>query len=95
VVTRGEQGAILCDESHFVSMEAHAVEQVDATGGGDAFVAGYVHAYLDGLGPEECLQFGSALGASCVQAPGATTGVFRADQLAAFVRENRLPVRPL
>ena len=95
VVTRGEKGAILCDESRFVSMGAHAVEQVDATGGGDAFVAGYVHAHLDGQSPEDCLQFGSTLGASCVQSPGATTGVFRADQLAAFVNENRLPITPL
>jgi sugar/nucleoside kinase (ribokinase family) len=95
VVTRGEKGAILCDESRFISMAAHAVEQVDATGGGDAFVAGYVHAHLDGHSPEDCLQYGSALGASCVQAPGATTGVFRADQLAAFVKEHPLPITPL
>ncbi|MGD9854887.1 MAG: carbohydrate kinase family protein [Planctomycetaceae bacterium] len=92
VITRGRQGTILLDESRCLSMPAHRVPQVDATGGGDAFVAGYVHAHLDGHSPEECLRYGSALGASCVQAPGATTGVFRAAELEAFVKANPLPI---
>lgn len=92
IITRGREGTLLVDETGGLSMAAHPVRQVDATGGGDAFAAGYVHAWLDGRRPEECLRYGSALGASCVQAPGATTGVFRAAELEAFVQANPLSV---
>lgn len=95
VITRGAQGTILLDNERYISMDAPSVEQVDGTGGGDAFAAGYIHAWLDGRGPEDCLRFGSALGASCVQAAGATTGVFRSDELAAFVRDHPLTVTAL
>ncbi len=95
VVTRGDQGAILLDEERFISIGVHNVEQVDGTGGGDAFVAGFLHALLDDRDPADCLRYGAALGASCVQAAGATAGVLRADELEAFVKANPLPVTPL
>jgi len=39
----------------------------------------------------ERLAMGSALGASCVQALGATTGVFNREALTNFLSENELP----
>ena len=67
-----------------------SVEFVDGTGSGDAFVSGYIHGLLHGESVPRCLELGSALGASCVQAVGATTSVFRAAELANFVREHPL-----
>ena len=94
VVTCGGQGVVLADASGVVRAPAYPVEQVDATGGGDAFVAGFLYGRLHGRSTDDCLKLGSALGASCVQAPGATTGVFRAAELEAFVASHPLAVSP-
>mgnify|MGYP002624183200 FL=1 len=90
VVTCGHEGSVLVDGESTLRVRAHRVEQVDPTGGGDAFVAGFLYGRLSGCGPNECLRFGAALGASCVQSRGATTGVFRRAELEEFVRENPL-----
>lgn len=71
---------------------SHAVQQVDGTGGGDAFVAGYLYGLLQQMSPTDCIRHGAALGASCVQAAGATTGVFTESQLREFVEEHPLAV---
>jgi ribokinase len=94
VITMGERGVLLREESgRMLTAPAHQVEQVDGTGGGDAFVAGFIYGLLKGLPVEECLVYGSAVGASCVQAAGATTGVFEASQLEQFVQQNPLEIR--
>jgi sugar/nucleoside kinase (ribokinase family) len=65
---------------------------VDGTGGGDAFTAGYIAGLLRGWGPEDCLRIASAVGASCVQAIGTTTGVFTRQECDAFLAANVLRV---
>jgi sugar/nucleoside kinase (ribokinase family) len=66
------------------------VDQIDGTGSGDAFAAGYIHGLLEGEDVVGCVRIGSALGASCVRATGATTGVFNAGELADFLDANAL-----
>jgi hypothetical protein len=83
---------VLADAWRTVRSGVYEVQQVDATGGGDAFVAGFVFGRLQGRSVDECLKLGSALGASCVQSPGATTGVFRAPELEAFVAGRPLAI---
>jgi sugar/nucleoside kinase (ribokinase family) len=95
VVTCGEAGAVLVGDSDRLRCGRYDVEAVDGTGSGDAFAAGYIHGLLRGAPPSECLRLGSALGASCVRAMGATTGVFTADELDAFCRERPLTISPL
>lgn len=95
VITRGPQGAVAGTADRTLSIPAYDVEQVDGTGGGDAFVAGFVYGLLRNASLVECLCYGAAMGASCVQAPGATTGVFDAAQLEKHVTDHRLPVNPL
>lgn len=92
VITRGRNGALLSEGDRMLEAPAHPVEQVDGTGGGDAFLAGIVYGLLHGHRLESCLQYGSAMGASCVQASGATTGVFNRQQLEEFVAAHPLPV---
>jgi sugar/nucleoside kinase (ribokinase family) len=48
---------------------------VDATGAGDAFVAGFVAATLKGYDPFEAAAFGNAVAADCVTAVGASTAI--------------------
>ena len=93
VITCGGSGAVLRDESTTVRIGAYQVHQVDPTGGGDAFVAGFLYGKLKGAPTEGCLRYAAALGASCVQARGATTGVFTAQQLEDFVRSRPLTCR--
>lgn len=95
VVTCGGHGVVLANSSGIVLAPAYPVQQVDATGGGDAFVAGFLYGRLHGRSTDDCLKLGSALGASCVQSPGATTGVLHTDELEAFVSSHPFAVSPV
>jgi sugar/nucleoside kinase (ribokinase family) len=68
----------------------YRVPLVDATGTGDAFLAGYVYGLKQGADVPMRIQYGAALGASCVRAIGATTGVFTAPELEDYVRREAL-----
>lgn len=90
VITCGAAGAYLLCDREALRISAHEVVQIDPTGGGDAFVAGYLHGVLSGAAVADCLRCGAALGASCVRSAGATTGVFRAEELADFITAHPL-----
>jgi sugar/nucleoside kinase (ribokinase family) len=90
VITCGSRGAVIASPNGVFRAAAFPVDFVDGTGSGDAFVAGYIHALLEGCDVSECVRVGSALGASCVRATGATTGVFDASELAAFLNSHPL-----
>lgn len=51
------------------------VPSVDGTGAGDAFIAGFLAAWLRGMSLLECAQYGTAGGAMGVRAMGAMTGI--------------------
>lgn len=91
VITCGGQGAVLSSNLQLKS-GVYPVEPVDATGTGDAFVAGFVYGMLKEAPPERCLQLGTAMGASCVRSMGATTGVFDATSLEQFIARHSLAV---
>ncbi len=95
IVTCGGDGLIVVDADQRLRVEAYAVEAVDSTGGGDAFVAGYVLGLLDQQDVASCLRYGSAMGAHCVRQIGATSGAPTADQLRKFVATHDLPIRKL
>jgi len=92
IVTCGADGAVIGTRDALWKCGVHPVEAVDATGTGDAFVAGFIHALLDRKSLEECIRAGAALGASCVRSMGATTGVFSADELAGYLATHPLPL---
>lgn len=92
VVTCGGDGVVYDGPAGRFQSGVFDVPVVDPTGTGDAFVAGFLYAWLQQLDPVECLKHGSALGASCVQALGATTGVFDEAQLRQFLDEHPLTV---
>jgi sugar/nucleoside kinase (ribokinase family) len=90
VVTCASEGAVLNSADVNCRIGSHTVDYVDGTGGGDAFAAGYIFGLLNDANAEECLKYGSALGASSVRTRGATTGVFSRDELEAFVSTHPL-----
>jgi sugar/nucleoside kinase (ribokinase family) len=95
IVTMGGDGAVLVQRGRKLRCGVYPVSFVDASGGGDAFDAGYIYGLLRGLGPEDCLRVASALGASCVRAIGTTPGVFTRPECEAFLREQTLQIEVL
>lgn len=68
----GADGALLSMDGRVFRCASPSVEVVDTTGAGDAFNAGFLHAWLDGSGGEQCLAAGIAAGTASVQAVGGT-----------------------
>ena len=60
-----------------------------------AFTAGYISGILENKSDIECLEIGSALGASCVRAQGTTEGVFKKEECFHFLAENKLNIKKL
>ncbi len=72
----GDQGALVAVAGKPARRVAPiVVEAVDATGAGDAWVAGFLYGILAGWPLEASALWGNAQGAASVQAAGATTGV--------------------
>jgi sugar/nucleoside kinase (ribokinase family) len=70
VLKRGDQGAIASCASAHASAEALLVNVVDTTGAGDAFNAGFLHAWLRTSDLERSLASGIEAGALAVQSAG-------------------------
>ncbi|HUG17688.1 MAG TPA: carbohydrate kinase family protein [Planctomycetaceae bacterium] len=87
IITCGERGLVAIGEE-IVQRESFPVEYLDGTGSGDAFCAGYILGMLEQKPFLERLAMGSALGASCVRAPGATAGVFDRRELEEFLKQH-------
>ena len=54
---------------------------VDATGSGDAYMAGFIYGYLNGYKPEECCRLGGTLSYFILQAEGCCTNAPTKEQL--------------
>lgn len=70
VVKRGADGATTYTPESTVRTPARSVPTVDVVGAGDAFVAGYLSARLDGLAAAACMDRGAVLGAFAVSRTG-------------------------
>jgi sugar/nucleoside kinase (ribokinase family) len=76
VVKRGKEGALFMDGKEQIELKPFVIEEVDPTGAGDAFDAGFLCGYLEGLAPEQCLRLGSGCGALNASYFGPMEGVF-------------------
>jgi len=92
VITEGKRGSLLVTDNLRLRAGVYPTEFVGGTGSGDAFDAGYIAGLLAGEDAAGCLRWGSALGASCVRAIGATESVFTRPEAEAFLREHPLPI---
>lgn len=81
VVKMGEQGARTWDGTDWITTPALPATPKDPTGAGDAFNAGYLHRWLAGAAPLDCLQLGARCGAATVEMLGGWSG---RDRVAAF-----------
>jgi sugar/nucleoside kinase (ribokinase family) len=92
-ITCGGHGTVLASEGVRLEAGVYPADYVGATGAGDAFDAGYIVGLLEGGDPRRALEWGSALGASCVRSIGATESVFDRQQAEDFMRQHRLSIR--
>ena len=70
VIKRGAAGAQMAAGETRWSLPAPAVEAIDTTGAGDAFVASFLASWLRGSDPEQCLAQAIAAGSLATRAPG-------------------------
>jgi len=71
----GERGCYLRTRQEAIPLPAYQVQVVDATGAGDAFVAGFLTGVVNGWELERTGRFANAVGAMCTQALGTTAGI--------------------
>jgi sugar/nucleoside kinase (ribokinase family) len=92
VITSGGEGTVLVNDRVRLHSRAYPVTYVGGTGAGDAFDAGFITGLLAGADERGCLEWGSALGASCVRSISATDSVFSRAEAVDFMRANRLEI---
>ena len=86
VVTKGARGAAMYQRGVEMAWATPpAVEAVDATGAGDAFVAAITVALLEGMDPAEALRFACAAGAFAATRPGAQPSAPERDEVEALL----------
>jgi sugar/nucleoside kinase (ribokinase family) len=86
VVTEGIKGSLGWDREQFHFQPAFKVKNVDTTGAGDSFHAGYLHGLLRGWPMPERLRFGAATAALKCTKPGARTGAPRLAEVTRFLK---------
>jgi sugar/nucleoside kinase (ribokinase family) len=75
VVKLGKRGAMLMVDGKLYREPALPIAIVDATGAGDAFDGGFLHAFLHGAGWSECLMAGNICGSLSASQPGGSQGL--------------------
>ena len=82
----GVDGCYIRSADVELKIPKYNVEAVDALGAGDCFAAGFLTGLVKGWDLESTGRFANAVGASCVMALGATTGVKSLDETLDFMR---------
>jgi sugar/nucleoside kinase (ribokinase family) len=90
VVTEGAAGCVVfTDESpQGVHVPGFPVEEVDPTGAGDCFDAGFLVRWLEGAHPVEAARFANACGALAVTRKGPAEGAMPRSVVEQFLRDH-------
>ncbi len=84
VVTDGANGCTVFTQSGSEHIPGFAVNEVDPTGAGDSFDAGFLLRWLAGDSPAEAARFANACGAMAVMEQGPMAGARSVDDVRAF-----------
>ncbi|WP_435748533.1 sugar kinase [Microbacterium sp. PMB16] len=93
VLKRGPEGASVFLGDAVISASGFSIDPVDTVGAGDAFVAGYLSALLDGLDVDATLRRANACGAMACLVPGDWEAAPTLRELARFADGDADPVR--
>ncbi len=88
-IKMGAEGCVVVDAGgDWFHVPAFVVDAVDATGAGDAFVAGFLAGLRQGWPLERCAELGNATGALAVMGLGAAGATRSMEETLAFVEET-------
>ncbi len=85
VVTRGAQGCAVYSADGRVDVPGYVADEIDPTGAGDCFDAGFLGELLLGKSPAEAARLANACGALAVSAKGPMSGAKSRAQVEALV----------
>lgn len=86
VIKKGKKGAEVYYDNKTYSVEPIKVEEIDPTGAGDCFDAGFIASILEGRSIEESLVRANIIGALSVTKKGPMEGVVDKETLEKFLR---------
>lgn len=88
VIKLGKDGCFMKDEKgkKYLIPAYDKIRAVDTTGAGDSFVSGFLTGLVKGWSLLECGKFANAVGAHCVMAAGASTGIKSFEQITEFIK---------
>jgi len=95
VVKRGKQGCTIFTRAEATEVPAYAVDEIDPTGAGDCFDAGFLCGLLEGLSLKGCAEVASAAGALNAGAFGPMEGRISRQTVAQVMRTGAVPVELL
>jgi len=93
IVKRGPEGAAVFTPDGATEALGFPIEPLDTVGAGDAFVAGYLSAWLEGLSAADALVRGNACGAMACLVPGDWEAAPTRRDLERFLAGGGDPVR--
>jgi ribokinase len=85
IITLGKQGALLVESDKSQHIPGYAVDSIDASGAGDAFMAGLGVALGENKSMIEAVHFANAVGALSTTRPGATPSMPSRQEVEAFM----------
>jgi sugar/nucleoside kinase (ribokinase family) len=83
----GDKGSYIRTADAEITVPRFTVNAIDALGAGDSFAAGFLTGILKGWDLEKTGRFANAVGACCVKALGATTGIKTLDETLTLMDE--------
>jgi len=87
IVTLAELGSVVYDGREFYEIPPSPVDLLDSTGAGDTYMAGFVHAFLNGESLRECGTFASCVSSIMIEQVGPD---FKLDEVS--VRKRQKPL---
>jgi sugar/nucleoside kinase (ribokinase family) len=86
VLTQGADGCRVYADGDSVDVAGYVVTEVDPTGAGDCFDAGFLTAWLAGKSPVDAARWANACGALAVTQQGPMSGAATTEQVEAFLQ---------
>ncbi len=84
-IKMGEEGCYVTNGKEEHEIQAFPSKVVDTTGAGDAFNAGFIYGYVNGLSLKDCGRLGNWVASRNIQKVGARTGLPRRSELQEFL----------
>lgn len=90
VMTQGEKGCTVYTQRQTFTIDGFHVDEIDPTGAGDCFDAGFLSRWIAGDTLEDAARFANACGALAVTVQGPATGARKLDEVRTFMEKHNI-----